>query len=89
VDFRFSSETLMRCTVCDNGDRVPACRPYVEQRGGKVAVVTDVPVEECSACGEIWLDEGVALRLDAPLTEMLETETVAVRPFTDVEFTAA
>jgi YgiT-type zinc finger domain-containing protein len=79
----------MRCTVCDNGDRVPARRPYVEQRGGKVAVVTDVPVEECPAGGEVWLDESVALRLGALLTEMLETETVAVRPFTDVESTAA
>jgi len=68
---------------------VPARRPYVEQRGGKVAVVTDVPVEECSACGETWLDEDIALRLDSLLSDMLATETFAVRPFTDVEHTAA
>jgi len=59
---------MMRCNVCDNGDRRPVRRPYVEERGHRVAVVTGVPVEECSACGEIWLDEAVALRLDALLT---------------------
>ena len=66
----------MRCTLCNNGDRVPGRRPYVEQRGGKVAVVTDVPV--CARTFRYAL-----------LTEMLDTETVAVRPFTDVESTAA
>jgi len=40
----------MRCNVCDNGDRRPVRRPYVEGRGHRVAVVTGVPVEECSAC---------------------------------------
>jgi YgiT-type zinc finger domain-containing protein len=80
---------MMRCAVCDNGERRPARRPYVEERGHRVAVVTGVPVEECPACGEIWLDELVALRLDELLTEILATETVAVRPFPEVESTAA
>jgi YgiT-type zinc finger domain-containing protein len=80
---------MMRCGVCDNGERRPARRPYVEERDERVAVVTGVPVEECPACGEIWLDEAVALRLDALLTEMLATETVAVRPFPEAEPSAA
>lgn len=75
--------------VCDNGERRPARRPYVGERGHRVAVVTGVPVEECPACGEIWLDEPVALCLDGLLTEMLATETVAVCPFPGVESTAA
>ncbi|MGE5762734.1 MAG: YgiT-type zinc finger protein [Mycobacterium leprae] len=79
----------MRCEVCDNGERRAARRPYVEERDDRVAVVTAVPVEECPACGEIWLDEAVALRLDAVLTEMLMTETVAVRPFPETESSAA
>jgi len=53
----------------------------VDERDQRVAVVTAVPVEECPACGEVWIDEAVALRLDALLTEMLSTETVDVRPF--------
>ncbi|MGB6161740.1 MAG: YgiT-type zinc finger protein [Pseudonocardiaceae bacterium] len=80
---------MMRCAVCDNGERRPARRPYVEERGNRVAVVTSVPVEECPACGEIWLAEPVALRLDALLTQMLATEVIAVRPFLEVEPTAA
>jgi YgiT-type zinc finger domain-containing protein len=79
----------MRCAVCDNGERRSSRRPYVEERGHRVAVVTGVPVEECPACGEIWLDEPVALRLDEQLTEILATETVAVRPFPEVEPTVA
>lgn len=74
----------MRCSVCDNGERQPARRPYVEERDQRLAVVTGVPVEECPACGEIWLDEAVAIRLDSLLTEMLCTETLAVRPFPDL-----
>jgi YgiT-type zinc finger domain-containing protein len=80
---------MMRCAVCDNGERLPAHKPYVEERDHRIAVVTGVPVEECPACGEVWLDEQVALRLDALLTEMLSTETFAVRPFPQVEPSAA
>jgi YgiT-type zinc finger domain-containing protein len=89
VDGRLPAEAMMRCAVCGNGERRPTRRPYVEERGHRVAVVTGVPVEECPACGEIWLAEPVALRLDALLTQMLATETVAVRPFLEVEPTAA
>ncbi len=79
----------MRCKVCDNGDRRPARRPYVDERNGRVAVVTDIPVEECPACGEVWIAEDVALRLDELLTDMLATELVAVRPYTEASSTAA
>lgn len=68
----------VRCETCDRGARQPARRPYVQQRGHRVAVVTDVPVEECAACREVGLAEDVALRLDELLTEMLTTELVAV-----------
>jgi hypothetical protein len=51
--------------------------------------VTEVPVEECAACGEVWFAEDVALRLDELLTEMLTTELVAVRPYSAPASTAA
>lgn len=79
----------MRCKMCGNGDRRSGRRPYVTEKDGRIAVVTDVPVEECSACGEVWLAETVALTLDALLTEMLATETFAVRPYREAEPTAA
>jgi YgiT-type zinc finger domain-containing protein len=75
-------ETAMtRCPACDSGERQPALRPQVAQRDGRVAVVTDVPVEVCASCGETWIPEAVALILDGLLAEMLRTDVVAVRPF--------
>lgn len=79
----------MRCEVCNNGERRPARKPYVAQNGSRVAVVTDVPVEECAACGEIWFDEQVALTLDALLTDILAMEVFAVRPYPQAAPSAA
>ncbi len=79
----------MRCEVCRNGERRPARKPYVAQKDSRVAVVTDIPVEECPACGEVWFDENVALTLDSLLTEMLATETIAIRPYPEAAHTAA
>ncbi|MGH8998877.1 MAG: YgiT-type zinc finger protein [Acidimicrobiia bacterium] len=79
----------MRCDVCDNGDRRPERRPYVEQREDRIAVVTGVPVEECPACGEVWFVEGVALRLDQLLTDMIANDVVAIRPYDEATPSAA
>lgn len=79
----------MRCESCDNGDRRPASRPYVQQKGDRVAVVTNVPVEECPSCAEVWFAEDVPLRLDELLREMLSTELVAVWPFSQSTPSAA
>jgi YgiT-type zinc finger domain-containing protein len=79
----------MRCEACSNGERRAARKPYVAQEGSRVAVVTDVPVEECAACGEVWFDEQVALTLDVLLTDMLATETFAVRPYPQAAPSAA
>ena len=79
----------MLCGVRDNGDRRPGRRPHVETRDGRVAVVTDVPVCECPACGEVWFAEEVALRLDELLAGMLDTELVAIRPYGEAAPTAA
>lgn len=73
----------MRCENCDNGNRRPGRRPYVETRDGRVGVVTDVPVSECPACGEVMFAEEVALRLDELLTGMRATELVAIRSYSE------
>jgi YgiT-type zinc finger domain-containing protein len=72
---------MMRCSTCDNGERRPARRPYVDERDARIAVVTGIPVEECPACGEVWFPEEVAARLDEMLRVMLATDVLAVRPF--------
>ena len=79
----------MRCEVCGHGQRVPARKPYVEERDGRVAVVTSVPVTTCDACGETWLAADVAHTLDSQLSEMLATELVAIRAFSEPHAVAA
>lgn len=61
---------------------MPATRPYVEEKDGRIAVVTGVPVTVCESCGDTWLDAPVAHTPDAMLTEMLRHDTMVVRPFT-------
>jgi len=65
----------MTCAVCGNGERAPATKPYVEEKDGRIAVVTGVPVTLCESCG------AVAHALDALLTEMLSHDTLGVRAF--------
>lgn len=72
----------MRCERCDQGDRRPIRAAKLAQREGKVAVVLDVPMEECQACGDRWLDWDVAARLDELLNAMLAGDVeVATRHF--------
>lgn len=73
----------MGCAVCGNGERVPATKPYVEEKNGHVAVVTGVPVTICDSCGETWLDASVAQSLDTLLTEILSQDTLGVRAFSE------
>lgn len=62
---------MMRCDNRDNGERVPATRSRIAERDGRTAVVLGVPVEECPACGEVWLTMGVAKRLDVLFDQLL------------------
>ena len=73
---------MTRCERCDNGDRRPSLRARVAERHGRTAVVLGVPVEECPACGQVWLPMDVAQRLDAMFTEMLSLDVeVATRHY--------
>jgi YgiT-type zinc finger domain-containing protein len=72
----------MRCDRCNQGDRVEVRRAKTAERHGRVAVVRDIPMEECPACGDRWLRWEVAARLDQLLTEMLDTgDDVTTRRF--------
>ncbi len=71
MDNRLQNETLMRCTSCDQAERSPVRRAKMAERDGHVAVVTGVPMEECSACGDRWMTEDVAVRLDEILRRLL------------------
>ncbi|MCA1671328.1 MAG: YgiT-type zinc finger protein [Actinobacteria bacterium] len=61
----------MRCEHCDNGEWHPARRARLAERDGRTALVLGVPVEVCSACGQVWLTMDVAKRLDALFDRLL------------------
>ncbi len=72
----------MRCERCDQGEREPVLRAKLAERDRRVAVVLDVPMEECAACGERWMRWQVAGRLDELIGEMLATDVeVATRHY--------
>jgi YgiT-type zinc finger domain-containing protein len=63
----------MRCERCDNGEGEAARRARMAERDGRTAVVLDVPVEVCAACGQVWLTMDVAKRLDALFDQLLDS----------------
>ena len=80
----------MRCDTCDQGDRLRVRRAKLTERAGRVAVVLGVPMEECPACGQRWLDFDVARRLDELITAMLVSDAeVVTRHFDAPDATAA
>lgn len=80
----------MRCERCDQGDRQPVRRAKLAERDGKVAVVLDVPMQECPACAERWLEWDVAKRLDELLNTMLAGDVeVATRHYDASDLPAA
>lgn len=63
----------MRCERCDQGERRPELRARLAERDGRTAVVIDVPVEVCPACGQVWLSMETAKRLDQLFTKLLDS----------------
>lgn len=61
----------MRCEVCNNGERVAARRARLAERDGRIALVLDVPVEICPACGQAWFTMDVAKHLDTLFDRLL------------------
>ena len=62
---------MTRCGRCDQGDRKPERRARLAEREGRTALVLDVPVEVCPACGQVWLSMAVAKRLDGLFDQLL------------------
>ncbi|MDP8928039.1 MAG: YgiT-type zinc finger protein [Actinomycetota bacterium] len=80
----------MVCERCEQGERLAVRRAKVAERDGKVAVVLEVPMEECPACGDRWLAWEVAGRLDELLNAMLSGDVeVITRHFEAADESAA
>jgi len=71
VEPRFpGEEAVMRC---DQGMRRPERRARLAEKDGRTAVVLDVPVEVCPACGQVWLSMAVAKQLDEVFSRLLSS----------------
>jgi hypothetical protein len=69
---------MTHCEHCDNGVRRPVSKARLAERDGHTAVVLGVPVEECAACGTVWLPMDVAKRLDTMFRDMLSLDLEVV-----------
>ncbi|HSH59504.1 MAG TPA: YgiT-type zinc finger protein [Acidimicrobiales bacterium] len=72
----------MRCRSCNQGDRRPVRRAKLAERDARFAVVLDVPMEKCGACGERWLSWDVARSLEEVVTAILGADVeIGIRHF--------
>ena len=62
----------MTCIACGRGEMVEERHPRVVERDGRVAVVRDVHVLVCDACGEVSIDTDVAKQLDVLFRRLLD-----------------
>jgi len=53
----------MKCVICKTGETHPGRVTVALHRGDTTVVVKGVPADVCDACGEYYLDDGVAQRL--------------------------
>ena len=68
----------MVCERCSQDERVPVRRAKTAERDGKVAVVLEVPMEECPSCGDRWMTWDTSRRLDDLVRSMLSSDAELV-----------
>jgi YgiT-type zinc finger domain-containing protein len=56
------------CPLC-GGDKQPGTTTFAVDLGFGVVVVRDVPALVCSTCGEAWIEDPVAQRLETVVDE--------------------
>lgn len=62
----------MKCLVCKN-DRTEAGTTVMPiERGAKIMLITDIPAQVCTNCGEPYLSEATAREVEQVAQEMLE-----------------
>ena len=57
------SENLGRCPLC-GGDKQPGATTFAVDLKFGVAVVRDVTAFVCAKCGDAWIDDPVAAKLE-------------------------
>ena len=59
----------MKCPICKNGETSPGVATVTLERGGLTLVVKAVPAQVCDKCGEEWIDDATARRLEQVVNE--------------------
>ena len=64
-----------RCPLC-GGDKQPGNTTFAVDLKFGVVVVTEVPALVCAQCGDAWIEDSVAARLEDKVTEARRKHTV-------------
>lgn len=62
------SENVERCPLC-GGEKQPGTTTFVVDLTFGVVVVREVPAFVCSLCGDAWIDDPVAAKLESIVAE--------------------
>lgn len=54
----------MKCLICKHGETAPGEATVTAQRGTCTIVIKNVPADVCRNCGEYYLSEVTAQRID-------------------------
>ena len=69
------SENIGHCPLC-GGDKQPGTTTFAVDLKFGVVVVTEVPALVCTQCGDAWIDDPVAAKLEDRVTEARRKHTV-------------
>lgn len=59
---------MSKCHFCKDGYAIPGATTVSRQRSAMVFIVKQVPVDVCDTCGEWYMSNEMALKLDAMQT---------------------
>lgn len=66
---------LGRCPLC-GGEKEPGTTTFTVDLSFGVLVVRDVPALVCSQCGEAWIEDEVAAKLEALVADARRRQSV-------------
>ncbi len=69
------SENLGRCPLC-GGEKQPGTTTFAVDLEFGVVVVRDVPAFVCAACGDAWIDDAVAAKLEGVVADARRKRSV-------------
>lgn len=62
----------MKCLICKNDQTEPGTTIMPIERDEKILLITDIPANVCTNCGEPYLSEETAREVEQVAQEMME-----------------